>query len=94
LPWATHAFHQAGCQLGKAFSYYINMLNPGCIIIGGGVGLSVDLMKDRMSKTIFSSVIGEENKSISIMQTALGYEAGLIGAASLIFTGCFCNILC
>lgn len=84
-PWAIHAFHQAGCQLGRAFSYYINILNPGCIIIGGGVGLSLDLMKDSIRETIFSSVIGEENKSVSIMQTALGYEAGLIGAASLIF---------
>ncbi|MBS4195185.1 ROK family protein [Lederbergia citri] len=82
---ALDIYRQAGEYIGRAFSYAANVLNPGAIIIGGGVSLSFDLLEPHIRKTFRSAVIDESNKNIPILRTALGYEAGLIGAASLIY---------
>ncbi|MCR2823161.1 ROK family protein [Lederbergia panacisoli] len=82
---ALDKYRQAGNYIGRAFSYAANVLNPGAIIIGGGVSLSFDLLEPHIRETFQSAVIDETNKNIPILQTALGYEAGLIGAASLIY---------
>ncbi|MBS4200133.1 ROK family protein [Bacillus sp. FJAT-49732] len=82
---ALDIYRQAGEYIGRAFSYAANVLNPGAIIIGGGVSLSLDLLEPHIRNTFHSAVIDEKNKNIPILKTALGYEAGLIGAASLIY---------
>jgi len=61
-------------------------LNPGAIIIGGGVSLSYDLLEPHIRTTFQSAVIDETNKRMPILKTALGYEAGLMGAVSLIYS--------
>ncbi|WP_223591746.1 ROK family protein [Neobacillus bataviensis] len=82
---ALAIYHLAGNHLGRAFSYAINLLNPAAIFIGGGVSQSLDLLKPSIHKVLENSVISETNKSIPIITTGLGLEAGLIGAASLIY---------
>ncbi|MBS4220890.1 ROK family protein [Bacillus sp. FJAT-49711] len=82
---ALHIYRKAGEYIGRAFSYAANVLNPGAIIIGGGVSLSFDLLEPHIRKTFQSAVIDDTNKNIPILRTALGYEAALIGAASLIY---------
>lgn len=82
---ALDIYRKAGEYIGRAFSYAANVLNPGAIIIGGGVSLSFDLLEPHIRKTFQSAVIDESNKNILILRTALGYEAALIGAASLIY---------
>lgn len=70
---------------GRALSYAVNIINPGCIFIGGGVGLSFDLLETGIRRVIQNSVICQSNKIIPITKTKLGYDASLIGAASLLF---------
>ncbi|MCJ8009478.1 ROK family protein [Lederbergia wuyishanensis] len=83
---ALDIYKQAGEYIGRALSYAANVLNPGAIIIGGGVSLSYDLLEPHIRTTFQSAVIDETNKSMPILKTALGYEAGLIGAVSLIYS--------
>jgi glucokinase len=83
---AKEIYRKAGTYLGRALSYAINLLNPGCIVIGGGVSLSWELMEPSVKEIIKGAVIGERNKRIPIIKTDLGYEAGLKGAASLVFS--------
>ena len=82
---ALEIYRMAGNHLGRAFSYAINLLNPAAIIVGGGVSQSFELLKPSISEVLECSVISEANKSIPIITTGIGPEAGLIGAASLIY---------
>ncbi|MBS4222943.1 ROK family protein [Lederbergia citrea] len=82
---AKEIYQQAGEYIGRAFSYAINIMNPGAIIMGGGVSLSIDLLEPYIRQTFQTAVISEANKNMPILLTDLGYEAALIGAASLIY---------
>ncbi|HEX7066472.1 MAG TPA: ROK family protein [Bacillales bacterium] len=82
---AHEIFQLAGESIGKAFSYVANLLNPGAIIVGGGVTQSFDLLEPHITRVVRSAVIGDSNRSIPILKTDLGYEAAFLGAASLVF---------
>ncbi|WP_274362972.1 ROK family protein [Paenibacillus thermotolerans] len=82
---AADIYREAGMYLGRALSSAINLINPGCVVIGGGVGLSWDLLESSLKETLRGSVFGDANREVPILTTALGYEAGLKGAASLVF---------
>jgi glucokinase len=82
---ATDLYHQAGVYIGKALSYAINVLDPAAVFLGGGVSQSYSLLMPGIRETISRAVIGETNKAIPVLQTGLGYEAGFIGAAMLVF---------
>jgi glucokinase len=82
---ARAIYRQAGIYLGRALSYAANLLNPGCIVVGGGVSLSFEWMEPAVREVLRSSVIGDSNCGVPIVPTSLGYDAAFIGAASLIF---------
>ncbi|MFC5701924.1 ROK family protein [Cohnella faecalis] len=85
---AIEIYEQAGMYLGRALSYAINLFNPECVVIGGGVSLSFELMEKKMREVIAESVIGEQNVNTPVILTSLGYNAAVIGAASLVFYKC------
>ncbi len=82
---AIQIFENAGRYLGRAISYYANILDPEAVVIGGGVAASLDLMvpeiKEAMGEYTFSQM-----KDIDIVPTALGYEAALYGAIAVAIT--------
>jgi len=82
---AGKVIYDTGYYIGKALSAAINMLNPEMIVFGGGVSQSFDLIepgiKDALSKYMFKAA----NKNIKLTQTALAYNAALIGAAAITF---------
>lgn len=83
---AVDIYQQAGADIGKAFSYAVNLLNPGAVIVGGGVSRSFDLMEPSIRKVLRSAVIGESNRDLPIVKTALGYDAAFLGASSLVLS--------
>jgi len=80
---AINVMYETGYYIGKALSSAINILNPETAVFGGGVSQSFDLLesgvKDALSKYMFKAA----NKNIKLCQTALGYNAALIGAAAI-----------
>lgn len=82
---AVEIFQSAGTYIGKAFSYAMNLLNLEAVIVGGGVSQSFDLLEPHINKVIRSSVIGSSNRVAPVLKTQRGYEAALLGAASLVF---------
>ncbi|MFH1028274.1 MAG: ROK family protein [Pseudomonadota bacterium] len=80
---AGEAFNYMGKWLGIALASLFNLLNLEAVIIGGGVGASLDLfeqsIRDELSKRCFSEMMTE----IKILKGALGDDAGLFGAAAL-----------
>jgi glucokinase len=79
------AFHQAGTYLGKSIANLLHIFNPSCLIFGGGVSLSGDLLFDPMRKELERTIISKEYlKNLSIAVAKLGDNAGLIGGLVLI----------
>ena len=80
---AIKALHGTGYYIGIALASAINMLNPEMVVFGGGVSQSFDLIepgiKDALEKYMFKAA----NKDIKLTQTALAYNAALIGAAAI-----------
>ena len=80
---ANAVMYETGVYIGIALAAAVNMLNPEAAVFGGGVSQSFDLIgqgiKDALEKYMFKAANGK----IKLMQTALGYDAALIGAAAV-----------
>lgn len=84
-PVAKKVYDMTGYYVGRAAAFAANIINPACIVIGGGVAGAFDLFETEMKKTFYAQVFHDANKEIRILKTGLGYEAGLYAAASLLY---------
>ena len=80
---AADVMYDTGYYIGKALSSAINMLNPEMIIFGGGVSQSFDLLEPGIKNALSKYMFKAANKNIKLAQTALKYNAALIGAAAV-----------
>ena len=80
---ALSVMHDTGFYIGKALSSAINILNPEAVIFGGGVSQSFDLIEPGVKAALDAYMFKAANKNIKLMQTALAYDAALIGAAAI-----------
>jgi glucokinase len=70
-----------GKRLGLALSSIVNLLNPDCIVIGGGVAGAGKVLFDTVRETIRERAMCVQAKNVLIVKASLGYDAGMIGAA-------------
>ena len=84
-PLAVEVYNATGRYVGRAASYAANLVNPEKIVIGGGVAGSFDLFYPALWETFERCLFKATNKALTVEKTGLGYEAGLMGAASLAF---------
>lgn len=70
-------------MLARGLAAAINVLDPDLIIVGGGVGLAFDLMQPVIDREIPRRCIPAKFHRCSVRSSALGYDAALIGAATL-----------
>ena len=80
---AAAAFEKSGYYIGKALSYAVNFVNPEAVILGGGVMLDDELIMPAIETNFKRFVFEKANKDIKIVKTGLGYDAALLGAATL-----------
>ena len=80
---AAELFQQVGEYLGRGIAYYVNILDPDAMIIGGGVSASLDLLMPGIRKATDQYVFAPM-KDVLILPTALGYEAALMGAIAIV----------
>ncbi|MBK8648515.1 MAG: ROK family transcriptional regulator [Gemmatimonadetes bacterium] len=83
-PLAIHVISTAAEYLGIAVAGVLNLMNPGAVIIGGGIArlgerLLVPLRETVLRRTFVSSVAASE-----IMSSALGPRSIAIGAATIV----------
>lgn len=76
-------FAKVGDYLGKAIAYAVNILDPECVYIGGGMSRSFSLLYPHIRKRLKSDAVSFV-QNIPIIPTTLGYDASIIGAISLI----------
>ena len=72
----------AGDYLGRALANAVNLLDPAVVYIGGGMSRSFDLLVAPIRRRIESDAL-HIHRDISVLPTALGYEASLMGAFAL-----------
>ncbi|MDR1852122.1 MAG: ROK family protein [Propionibacteriaceae bacterium] len=67
----------AGCALGSALAQVVHLLDPGLIVLGGGLGTSGLLLEP-----IRSSLVAAAHRGAPpLVPAQLGADSGLLGAA-------------
>jgi glucokinase len=79
---ARRAFTESGTWLGLGLSLLINVLNPEKILVGGGIMTAGHLLLDPAIAEAGRRSYRAAFEACSIGPTALGNDAGLIGAAA------------
>lgn len=76
---------EAGEYLGWGFVSLLNLLNPAMIVIGGGVAVLGDALLDPAREVARKYALRGEWDPVRIVRAELGNNAGLVGAASLVW---------
>jgi glucokinase len=75
------AFNRAGYYLGIGIANYLHIFNPSCLIFGGGVTRSGDLLMIPFRKSLEKHVLNPLYLDhLEIKLALLGDDVGLIGA--------------
>jgi glucokinase len=83
-PDALKIVERAAYYLGLALSYVVNILNPGLIVVGGGLAGYGDFFIDRARCYLNEAAIGPSGKMVTLVPAALGEEAGVKGILRLL----------
>jgi glucokinase len=78
---AIQLFEETADFLGVAIGGMQDLLNPECIILGGGIAQMGDLLLNPIQRSVARYAI----ETVPIMLSALGGDAGVIGAAAAYF---------
>lgn len=82
---AQSVLAEAGRLLGVALTGIVNLLSPDCIVIGGGVAQAGDWLLEPIRWEVKRRALPDATKFLRIVPTALGTDAGILGAAALVF---------
>lgn len=88
-PTARLLFAQAGRRIGTALIGLVNLLNPGVIIIGGGVARAGSLLLDPLRETVRQRALGVAAPHTRIVESQLGAEAIAVGAVTVVLQELF-----
>lgn len=76
----------SGEALGVSTAFLVNVLDPEVIIVGGGLGMAGGLYWDAFVRSCREHIFADDSRNLPIMTAALGTDAGLVGAAAMVFT--------
>ena len=79
---ALDVWRETGKYIGVILATLVNVLNPECFIIGGGVANAGKVLFEPMRQTMEALAMNEVGKSTPIFQAGLKQDAGIIGAAT------------
>lgn len=80
-------WEDVGIRIGNGLVGVVNMLNPRCIIVGGGVANSDRFLFPAITKTVRSRAMQVQGKMFKIVKAQLGNQAGIVGALVLCCEG-------
>ena len=81
---ALRLLRQEAAWLGRGFANLLHLYSPEAILVGGGVASALDLMLPGITATMRAAAMPAYHGA-TVMPAALGADAGLIGAASLLW---------
>jgi glucokinase-like ROK family protein len=88
-PHAKEMFERASRYLGIALANLVNLLNPTMIVLGGLYYQGRDLFLPTTRQTLENSAFAGLGKRVKLQSTEFGWQAGMVGAATLALTNLF-----
>lgn len=82
---AQEIVQQVAHHLGTAAASLINVLNPDMVVFGGGVSRAGETLLGPVRQRAQSRAVPGKARSTPIVQATLGNDAGLVGAAALVW---------
>lgn len=83
-PFSIARLAELGQWLGEGCAQLAAIVDPGVIVLGGGVGAAADLLLGPMRTAYAANLTGSGHRPVAELRLAtLGNTAGLIGAADL-----------
>jgi glucokinase len=79
-PGAAEVVEEGARRLGLVLAALVNALDPGAVIVGGGLGLEASY-RARAEAALRAAVYDPEARELPVLPAALGAEAPVIGAA-------------
>ncbi|NIT37014.1 MAG: ROK family protein [candidate division Zixibacteria bacterium] len=80
---SADVLEEAAAYLGVALAAAVNLLNPGTLVIGGGVARAWPALSERALERMKRSALPASLAHLAIRGALLGERAGVIGAAAL-----------
>ncbi len=81
---AVRFWKGAAVRIGNGLSGIVNLLNPECIIIGGGIVNAHRFLLKTIHETIKKRAMKIPARAVRIVRAQLGSDAGIIGAKVLV----------
>lgn len=81
---AIRFWAEVGEHLGNGLTGIVNVLNPRCIVIGGGIANAPECMFKTVRKTIRIRAMHVQGKMVKVVRSTLKNDAGIIGAYVLV----------
>jgi glucokinase-like ROK family protein len=88
-PLACQLYADAGRLIGLAVANVINLLNPGRVIIGGGVSEAGELILASLRDTACQRSMRAAVGATDIVQATLGHRSSALGAVALVLQETF-----
>jgi glucokinase len=85
-PLAQQIVEQTASLLGLGVANIISLVNPEIVILGGSIGRQGDLLLSRLRQVVLQWAQPASARSVSIVTSLLGTDAGLYGAAYAVLT--------
>lgn len=82
---AREVLRRVGRHLGVGIANYVNIFNPELVVVGGGVSSAGDLLLEPAREECRRRALKATSEEVRIVAAELGNDAGLIGAAALVF---------
>ena len=89
---ATEVVQRAGERLGVRISFLVNLLNPGAVVIGGGVEVAGPVLIESIKKMVRLCAFEEMANAVKIVPARLGEDCVALGAASLVIRDVFAGV--
>jgi glucokinase len=81
---AIKIWRETGKKIGVALTGAVNLLNPDCVVIGGGVANAGKILFDSIAKTVKARAMKTHGQHVKILKAKLGEDSGIIGSAILV----------
>ncbi len=75
-------------EIGYGLTSLIHILNPSCVILGGGV-MEQEYILEKVKENVMKNIM-ESYRHVLITKTSLGNKAGMYGAAALLVKQIVC----
>lgn len=90
-PVALAALDEIGRWLGVGLAGFVNVFNPGCVVLGGIFGRAFPYLRPAVERELRARALAAANALVRVVPAALEVGAPLIGAAELAFESLLAN---